>query len=52
MRDVLKRKNPERGLGLVAMEERVKLLGGSFSISSEKGSGTRISFSIPKSEGR
>lgn len=40
--------DPEaKGLGLVSMEERVGMLGGSLSIWSEQGRGTRVSFSIP-----
>ncbi|MFP3868606.1 MAG: PAS domain S-box protein [Desulfobacteraceae bacterium] len=35
------------GLGLAAMEERLNMVGGSFRIWSEKGSGTRLFFSIP-----
>lgn len=37
----------KRSLGLLAMEERIRLLGGSFSLWSEKNKGTRISLSIP-----
>ncbi len=35
------------GLGLLTMRERVHMLGGKFHLSSESGSGTRLSFSIP-----
>jgi len=37
----------ERGMGLGAMEERVKMLDGKFDILSRIGEGTRISFEIP-----
>jgi signal transduction histidine kinase len=41
-------KNPSnKGLGLVAMHERVRMLGRDLSLESQKGKGTRISFSIP-----
>jgi PAS domain S-box-containing protein len=36
-----------RGLGLVAMEERLKMLGGSLEIQSRDQEGTRLSFKIP-----
>ncbi len=36
-----------RRLGLVAMEERLHMVGGSFKIQSRKQRGTRLSFSIP-----
>lgn len=40
------------GLGLLGMEERMRLLGGSFRIDSSPGSGTRLTFEIPLREGR
>jgi len=41
----------KKTLGLLAMQERVKILGGSFDLWSEKDRGTRISFTIPISGG-
>jgi PAS domain S-box-containing protein len=41
----------KKTLGLLAMKERVKILGGSFDLWSEKDRGTRISFTIPISGG-
>jgi PAS domain S-box-containing protein len=40
----------KRSLGLLTMEERVKILGGTFTLWSQKKQGTRISFTIPFSE--
>ena len=36
-----------RGVGLVAMEERLNMVGGSFEIQSREQEGTRLSFTIP-----
>jgi PAS domain S-box-containing protein len=41
----------KKTLGLLAMGERVKILGGSFDLWSEKDRGTRITFTIPISGG-
>lgn len=37
----------EKGLGLATMEERVKMMGGRFSLFSKKGEGTDVGFSLP-----
>ena len=37
----------KRSLGLLTMEERVKILGGAFTLWSQKKRGTRISFTVP-----
>jgi signal transduction histidine kinase len=37
----------DKGLGLAAMEERVRMLGGSLDLWSQEGAGTRIAFSLP-----
>jgi signal transduction histidine kinase len=41
------RRRGDRGLGLIGMRERVEALGGSLTIASGPGSGTRLSASIP-----
>jgi signal transduction histidine kinase len=41
----------KRSLGLLSMEERVKILGGTFTLWSQKKRGTRISFTVPFPEG-
>jgi PAS domain S-box-containing protein len=37
----------KRGLGLATISERVKMLGGSFDVKSEKGKGTQVTYIIP-----
>jgi PAS domain S-box-containing protein len=41
----------KKTLGLLAMEERVKILGGAFKLQSKENRGTKISFTIPIPEG-
>lgn len=47
---VLEETSTERGLGLTAMEERIRLLRGNMDIRSRRGKGTRLTFSIPITE--
>ena len=42
---------PKKGMGLLAIEERVRMLGGDLEVWGQKDQGTRITFSIPISEG-
>jgi len=49
---VLTREATEKGLGLAAMEERARMLGGSFDLWSQEGKGARLTLTIPiKKEG-
>jgi len=44
---ILARRGRKKGLGLASMEERARLLGGTFSISSQPQAGTRIYITVP-----
>jgi signal transduction histidine kinase len=50
IKEVLSRGARQKGLGLAAMEERVRMLEGKLEIHSHKGVGTKVSFSIPVSK--
>ncbi|UCF93133.1 MAG: PAS domain S-box protein [Desulfobacterales bacterium] len=51
MEELSAKKVSEKGLGLAAMNERARMLGGSLSLRSEQGKGTRIALSIPLRKG-
>ena len=48
---VLHSESPERGLGIVGMQERVSLLGGHIDIRSKPNTGTEIEIEVPYPEG-
>lgn len=47
LKEVMRSRDGERGLGLLSMEERAQLLGGVLSIKSRPGFGTQIAVEIP-----
>jgi signal transduction histidine kinase len=47
LEEVLEKDVREKGMGLAAIAERVRILGGLLHIKSEKGRGTSISFQMP-----
>ncbi len=48
--EVMRSRHDERGLGLLGMKERAKLLGGILSVKSQPGLGTEIAIEIPIDE--
>ena len=50
--EVKSRPKERRGMGLVSMEERLRMLGSQFSMTSQPGKGTRLSFKIPRTSGQ
>ena len=47
----MKKRDMGKHLGLISMRERVGMVGGSFSVESEKGTGTTIRATVPLGEG-
>ncbi|MHB8068790.1 MAG: hybrid sensor histidine kinase/response regulator [Desulfobaccales bacterium] len=50
--EILSGPSMDRGLGLAALDERAKMLGGSLRIRSRKGRGTRITCAVPVGQNR
>jgi PAS domain S-box-containing protein len=45
--EALARRGGEKGIGLAAMQERLRMIGGALQIWSRKGAGAKITFSVP-----
>jgi PAS domain S-box-containing protein len=43
--------DPDRGMGLAAMQERLYIVSGSMRVWSQKGTGTKLTFMVPMTEG-
>jgi signal transduction histidine kinase len=52
LEEVKSRPKERRGMGVVSMEERLKMLGSQFSMASQPGKGTRLYFEIRRSPGQ
>ncbi len=51
VKNVASLNGPQRSIGISAMQQRVRMLGGSLEVQSAQGTGTRVSFSIPLVKG-
>ena len=51
VREAFSKDSGKKGFGLSSMYERTRMLGGSIDISSQEGSGTRITFTVPLDDG-
>jgi signal transduction histidine kinase len=51
LQEAFRKQTSKKGLGLAAMYQRTRMLGGKLDIRSQEGSGTRITFTIPLEEG-
>ena len=47
LQEVLKNSNKKRGVGLAALDERVRMMGGNLELWSHPGQGTRVQFTVP-----
>jgi PAS domain S-box-containing protein len=52
LNEITQSASPDRGLGLTVMDERARMAGGTLSLWSEEGKGTKISFTVPVKRGR
>jgi len=51
IREALRNDSRKKGLGLAAIHERIRMLGGSLDIWGQEGGGTRITFIVPLNDG-